>query len=195
MRQQTPRVVVGVDDSLAGLRALREAVGIARRRRMDLVAVRAAPPPPPGPGSWAWPIGAFGVAPAASGADGPWRIREREVRAAVAHAFDEAMGGMPSDIRVSIVPVDVRLGRALVNTCLERDVLVIAAPRRGRWWPFRRSVVRYCTAHADAPVVAVPPPRAARELGGGWWPSRRLRRRHELTALLGERGTQAQQRR
>jgi len=40
MRGQAPgRVIVGVDDSLAGLQALREAVGIARQRGTEVLAV------------------------------------------------------------------------------------------------------------------------------------------------------------
>jgi nucleotide-binding universal stress UspA family protein len=193
MRQQGARVVVGVDGSLAGLRALREAVGIARSRRLELLAVRACRVrQQPGVWSWAWPLAGLGAPPAASPVVGLQQIREREAQAAVAHAFDEAMGGVPSDIAVSVMAVDGRLPWALVNTALERDVLVIAAPRHARWWPFRRSIVGYCTAHADCPVLVVPPPHAARELDGGWRPRRR--RRRELSGLLADPGAQAQQR-
>jgi nucleotide-binding universal stress UspA family protein len=192
MPQQAARVVVGVDDSLAGLRALREAVGIARSRRIELLAVRACPAPQQaGLWSWSWPLAGLGVPATGSRVEGLWQIREREVQAAAAHAFDEAMGGMPCDVPVSILAADDRLPRTLVNTSQERDVLVIATPRKARWWPFRRSIVRYCTAHADCPVLVVPPLRAARELDGRWRPRRALRR-HELSGLLADPGTQAQ---
>lgn len=195
MCQRAARVVVGVDDSLAGLRALREAVGIARSRHIEVLVVGACPAPQqPGRWFWAWPVAGLGAPAAMSRVEDLWQIRERKVQAAVAHAFDEAMGGMPKDIPVRIMAADERLRRALVHSSLERDVLVIAAPQHHRWWPFRPSIVRYCTAHADSPVLVVPPPRAARELDGGWRPWRRMLRRHELSGLLADAGTQTQRR-
>jgi hypothetical protein len=59
------------------------------------------------------------------------------------------------------------------------DLLVIGTGRRsplGR--ALRRSVGRYCLAHARCPVLAVPPSALMDELAHGWprsWPLRRRR--------------------
>ena len=54
------------------------------------------------------------------------------------------------------------------------DLLVVGTGRRGlrRW--IRRSVSRYCLAHAHCPVVAIPPSDLMEEAGRGLhlWPRR-----------------------
>jgi nucleotide-binding universal stress UspA family protein len=60
-------------------------------------------------------------------------------------------------------------GRVLVAlACRPDDVLVVGAGRRGALarLAFPR-VSRYCLAHAQCPVLAIPPPALARELGHG----------------------------
>lgn len=174
------RVVVGVDDSLAGLQALREAVRVARARGARLLAVRATSAPPATYSAWApgaqWP-------PRCPGGPAPWELCERQAEDYVRHAFAEALGGTPRDIRLDMAAVFRRPYRALVDSAMEGDVLVVGASRRWRRRPFRRSVGAYCTRHAACPVLVVPPHEAARRLDGrgplGW-----LRRRQELAGLM-----------
>jgi nucleotide-binding universal stress UspA family protein len=60
-------------------------------------------------------------------------------------------------------------GRVLVAlACRSDDVLVVGAGRRGALARLAFSrVSRYCLAHARCPVLAIPPPTLARELGHG----------------------------
>jgi len=60
-------------------------------------------------------------------------------------------------------------GWVLVNLASRPgDVLVVGAGRRGRLARLAFSrVSRYCLAHARCPVIAIPPPALARELGHG----------------------------
>ena len=57
-------------------------------------------------------------------------------------------------------------GRVLVTlACRPDDVLVVGAGRRGALArPVFSRVGRYCLAHAQCPVLAIPPPELAREL-------------------------------
>ena len=133
------RVVVGVDDSLAGLRALREAVDLARDRGMQLRAVRTYRLV--SQASWL-DIGPVpGFVPAPPEAD---PAPKRAAAAVVAHAFEDAMGGVPRDVTVRVVLGTGPLNRALTaEACQEADLLVVAAPgHRLRWWPHQRSVAR-----------------------------------------------------
>jgi nucleotide-binding universal stress UspA family protein len=183
--QDVGRVVVGVEDSLAGLRALREAVDLARRRGMEVRAVRSyRPPPEPGDG-WCCP----GVGPQSlPTADDRRESLRQDAMMTVLRAFELAMGGVPRDVVVRVDAEDVPLHRALPAAAhREDDVLVVAASRRPhRWWPHGRAEARRCLDHAICPVLVVPSPQAARELGGRWAPWRRRRRSRELAALLGE---------
>jgi len=60
-------------------------------------------------------------------------------------------------------------GRVLVTlACRPDDVLVVGAGRRGAVARLALSrVCRYCLAHAQCPVLAIPPPELARELAHG----------------------------
>ena len=60
-------------------------------------------------------------------------------------------------------------GRVLVTlACRPDDVLVVGTGRRGALARLAFSrVSRYCLAHARCPVLAIPPPTLARELGHG----------------------------
>jgi nucleotide-binding universal stress UspA family protein len=179
------RVVVAVDESLAGLRALREAVGLARRCGMEVRAVRTYHPPRDPVGE-SWNIG-LGPQPLVSLEDQRLAL-ERDAVAAVARAFGLAMGGVPRDVVVRIETEGVPLHRALAASAYrEDDVLVVAAPRRRHWWwPSRHSVAGRCIARAACPVLVVPAPQGARDIGGHWPPWRRLQQRRELNAFLGE---------
>jgi hypothetical protein len=60
-------------------------------------------------------------------------------------------------------------GRILVSiACYPGDLLVVGAGRRGALARvISGKVSRYCLAHAHCPVLAVPPPALAEELGHG----------------------------
>jgi nucleotide-binding universal stress UspA family protein len=90
MRSQgAGRVIVGVDDSLAGLQALREAVTIARQRGMEVLAVRACSPMSDGASFDCWP--AAGRGPAFVPLP-PLLEAERQGVVLVGYTFSEAMG-------------------------------------------------------------------------------------------------------
>jgi nucleotide-binding universal stress UspA family protein len=162
------RVVVGVDDSLSGLQALRLSAAEARARGRSLHAVRAVGPSPPDParpaaGGAGWPV----AHPATGGAGWPVAhpASQREALAAkgatvIDRAFTETMGGEPTDLEVRAVVVADLPGPVLVGyACRDEDLLVVGTGRRGFWRRVRGgSVARYCLAHAACPVLLVPPP-------------------------------------
>ncbi|WP_406042566.1 universal stress protein [Micromonospora sp. NBC_00898] len=144
-----PRIVVGVDRSFAGLQALRTAVQLARRDGAHLHAVRA----------WTFtPLWRPGTMPRL------WR--EEYARAAhryVRDVFHGAFGSVPWDVTVRIVVEQGYAGQVLVDhACRETDLLVVGAPRRGRFGAGGGHVTRYCVTRAAVPVVAVPAPAWAR---------------------------------
>jgi nucleotide-binding universal stress UspA family protein len=162
---RAPRVVVGVSDSLTGLRALREAVAAARAGGFELLAVRAYPPPGTdviyvGPGDMVRPPTDPDLPPAP---DSPRSDRERAARATIRRAFAMAMGGPPDDVEVKMCAREGFAGHVLVNVAYdERDMLVVGTTRRRRW--FRRSVSKYVARRSGCPVLVVPPTAAAHEL-------------------------------
>ena len=100
---RSPRVVVGVDDSLTGLEALRFAAAEARRRGVTLRAIRA----------WQFAV--------------PWydhdagQNRAGMVDAAamvLCDAFQQAMGGLPEDIDVEALAIEGPPARTLVDQAL-----------------------------------------------------------------------------
>jgi len=150
------RVIVGVQESIAGLRALRVAVAEARQRGAVLHAVRTRRPPPPDGGT---------------GVSLPPSESVSQAQDEVFRAFAAAMGRVPADIKVFIVVRDGEPGAALTaHADRDDDLLVVGVGRRGL---VRRllsgSVARYCLSHAACPVLAVPPDQfaiSARKLAG-----------------------------
>jgi nucleotide-binding universal stress UspA family protein len=170
-------VIVGVDDSLTGLEALREGVRLARGLGgARLRAVRACPSPQaPGAGwgpaqAWTAPL------PTAQ-----WDASERQGLEFIRRTFAEALGGLPPDLIVEATVAFAPPWRVLADCAIEADLLVIGASRR--WRPLRHSVAAYCSAHAACPVLVVPRHPGARELAAGRGPLGRLRRRRELASL------------
>jgi nucleotide-binding universal stress UspA family protein len=157
-RQQSPatggRVVVGIDDSPAGLAALRWAIGFARSRGARLVAVRA----------WALGLPRHGglrhhgyrrsVVITFHGAEpshAAMRLTERALREAAPDAL--------SDVGVSIETPEGNPGPVLTQIASgDGDVLVVGTtqgPSLKR--AVHGSVGAYCTAHAHCPVTVVTP--------------------------------------
>ena len=182
MRGQAPgRVIVGVDDSLAGLQALREAAEIARQRGMEVLAVRACHPSAAGTAFDCWPIAVRApFIPPTPLQD----VSEHLARDFVDHAFSEAMGGIPRDVPVRTIISYEPPYLALTETALhEADLLVIGASQHHHWWPFRHSPGRYCAAHAVCPVLIVPPHQGIRDLNRTARPWNWLQRRREFSSL------------
>jgi nucleotide-binding universal stress UspA family protein len=160
---QRPRVIVGVSQSLAGLRALRLAAAEARARGAVLHAVRM-----------------WNFAPTWASSPPEWfREIERDTAAFLADAFAKAMGGMPTDIPVVAETIFGPPPKRLVAyACRDDDVLFLGSRQRGRLRRLLRpSTTRYCLAHATCPVVAVPVDEFARTTTRGL--------RKELAKLAG----------
>jgi nucleotide-binding universal stress UspA family protein len=141
--ERAGRVIVGVDNTLSGLQALRRAVAEARVRGVTLLAVRAWSP---GTSTYYYPS---------------VQLREDEVATEsqlVARAFADTMGGMPLDVEVETILAPDAPGPMLVRYAgRDDDLLVIGSGRRGLWHPLSRTA-RHCLARAVCPVLVVPPP-------------------------------------
>jgi nucleotide-binding universal stress UspA family protein len=166
------RIVVGVHGSLGSLQALRFAADEARERRVPLVPVIAWVPPGGDLAERSHPSAYLR------------RVWGEAARSRLIEAFDAGLGGVPDDLSVQLRVVRGETGPVLVDTADKPgDLLVIGTGRRspvGR--ALRRSVGRYCLAHAKCPVLAVPPSALMEELGHGWpqswslpWPRRGVR--------------------
>jgi nucleotide-binding universal stress UspA family protein len=154
------RVVVGVHGSLGSLQALRLAADEARGRQAALVAVIA----------WTPPGGDF----AERSHPSPYlrRIWRDAARQRLADAFDACLGGLPGDLPVTALVERGEPGPVLVAAAENPDdLLVIGTGRRSLIRrALRKSVGRYCLAHARCPVFAVPPSALMQELGDGRLP-------------------------
>jgi nucleotide-binding universal stress UspA family protein len=153
MEDKRPRVIVGVRDSLAGLRALRRAVAEARSRDAVLHALRA----------WTAPSAGYTSLPRTWVPDFD-DIALEEIR----HSFDAAMGELPRDIDLRFVRVQGLAGPALVEYAhRDDDLLVVGIGRHnlaGRL--FSRRVAAYCLRKAVCPVLVVPPDAFATAMSG-----------------------------
>jgi nucleotide-binding universal stress UspA family protein len=156
-----PRVVVGVDDSLTGLAALRTAVAEARRRGLPLHALRAR---------------TTGI-PCVD-------------RSLIDATFVTALGGRPADVEIHAeVADDTVRGAIAASATHPGDLIVVGNSGRGAWHAFwSGSVSRASLRHARCAVLAVPAPELARATHRGHW--RRARHRdlwaefeHETPAL------------
>jgi nucleotide-binding universal stress UspA family protein len=149
------RVVAGAGGSPGSLAALRYAEVLALAHDAVLVPVLAWTPPDGGSAGRLQPSG---------------HLRQ-EWHDMAKRRLDEVLlavwGEIPASPLVQPQLQQGSPGRVLVSIARRPgDILVIGAGRRGR---FRRKVgcgvCRYCAAHADCPVVLVPPPRLIRESG------------------------------
>jgi nucleotide-binding universal stress UspA family protein len=155
------RLVAGTGGSPGSLPALRYALDLARRGDLPLVAVVA----------WVPPGGDLAERRCSSAA--LRRVWADAARERLTDALDAAWGSVPPDLDIKPVVIRGEPGPALVEVADSADdLLVIGAGRRGalsRMW--RGRVSRYCLAHARCPVLAVPQPVTARQMGlgpGGW---------------------------
>lgn len=160
------RIFVGVHGSVDSLHALRRAVDEARLRDAVLYSVIAWTPP--------------GGDTLDRHAPEP-HLRRIWVAAAMRTlraAWEDAMGGVPSDVHVFLRAERGQPGWVLTGLAdLETDLIVVGAGRGGR---LRRlahhSVPRYCAARAGCGVLVVPAPPLARQLNHGVLPVLRHRK-------------------
>jgi nucleotide-binding universal stress UspA family protein len=158
------RVVVGASGSPGSLCALRYALSLARVNAVPLDAVIAWLPPCGDLAERRYPDLSLR------------RIWTEAARQRLVRAFEVACGAVPSDVSLSLVTARSEPGPALVGVAdRPDDLLVIGAGQRGlvhRVW--HGKVSRYCLAHSQCPVLAIPAPATARELGLGhaWGPLR-----------------------
>jgi nucleotide-binding universal stress UspA family protein len=151
------RIVVGVHGSLGSLQALRYATEEARERRVPLVPVIAWVPPGGDLTERRYPSPYLREV---------WRDAARQRLIA---AFESGLGGAPAEVEVEACVVRGETGPVLVDVADKPDdLLVIGTGRRsliGR--ALRKSVGRYCLAHAKCPVLAVPPSALMDEMDHG----------------------------
>ncbi len=151
------RVIVGASGSPGSLGALRYGDVLARAHQALLVPVIAWEPP------GGTPAGRFPYSDPLS--KDCQVIACRRLRDALVAVWGEVPDGPMIQPHVERGPA----GWVLVNTaCRPGDLLVLGAGRRGALarLAFAR-VARYCVARAQCPVLTVPPPALARELGRG----------------------------
>jgi nucleotide-binding universal stress UspA family protein len=161
------RIIVGVHGSLGSLQALRYAADEARQRDVPLLPVAAWLPP--------------GGDMAERRNPSPY-LRKLWRDAALQRlwdAFNAGMGGVPADLRVEPHVARGETGPVLVDIADQPDdLLIIGTGRRGIVGRMlRRSVSRYCLAHARCPVLVVPPSALMDEMSRGL---RGWQRRHAL---------------
>ena len=141
------RIIVGVHGSLGSLQALRYAADEARQRNVPLLPVTA----------WVPPGGDLAERRHSS----PYlrKIWREAATERLWAAFADGLGGVPADLEVKAQVVRGEPGPALVDVAdRPDDLLIIGTGRRaGLGRTLRRSVSRYCLAHARCPVLAVPP--------------------------------------
>jgi nucleotide-binding universal stress UspA family protein len=148
----TARVIVGLDGSLACMGALRRAVTEARRAGTSLHAVAVVSP------GHRYNMDL----PDIRNDDVVLAAGQEQLRA----TFEAALGGVPDDVETVLAVIIGDAATALVSYADEPgDLLIVGtSQRRGvsRW--LRRSVGRYCLAHATCPVLVLPLPAFARSL-------------------------------
>ena len=146
------RVVVGVDDSPAGLAALRWAVRFARSRGAQLVAVRV------------WGLGMRRHGGHRRPGNGRGHVvlafpgaQQRKLAANLTERAFRAAGGVPGDLDVIIETPEGNPGHVLTGIATGAgDVLVVGSTRGhhvGR--AVHGSVSAYCTRHSGGPVTVI----------------------------------------
>jgi nucleotide-binding universal stress UspA family protein len=147
------RVVVGVDDTAAGLAALRRAVGLARDSGSQLVAVR----------SWELGLPRHGGRRVRQGLP-PRRVlfyngvqQRMASDTLVRESLRAAAGALPRDVTLTVSTPRGDPGVVLTAMAAPDDLLVVGTqPRHAMKRLVHGSVSSYCRAHARCPVVVVP---------------------------------------
>ena len=151
------RIIVGVHGSLGSLQALRYAADEARLRNVPLLPVTA----------WVPPGGDIAERRHSS----PYlrKIWRDDAWRRLWAAFNAGLGGVPADLRVEPHVARGEFGPVLVDIADQPDdLLIIGTGRRaGLVRALRRSVSRYCLAHAKCPVLAIPPSALMDEMSHG----------------------------
>jgi nucleotide-binding universal stress UspA family protein len=148
------RVIVGTSGSPGSLHALRYGEGVARAHGAVLIPVLAWQPPGGERDEWIR-------------YSGPLRQACRDLaRQQLQEALIAVWGKIPENPLVQPRLERGPPGWVLVNLAHRPgDVLVVGTGRRGALARMAFSKVsRYCLAHAQCPVLAIPPPALAREL-------------------------------
>jgi nucleotide-binding universal stress UspA family protein len=142
---QSYRIVVGVDGSEGGIRALDWAVAEAARRGGTVVAVTA----------WQWTEPQLGVDVRAE--------REQAARRTLEEAVIAARTPYPQVV-VSTVAVAGGAAEALLGAATGADLLVLGSHGHGRLFhAVLGSVTEACIRRAACPVVVIPVPRTAEQ--------------------------------
>jgi nucleotide-binding universal stress UspA family protein len=151
------RVIVGASGSPGSLRALRYAEDLARAHDATVIPILA----------WAPPGG--DVADRRSPCGYLRRIWKEDACRRLRHALIAAWGEVPDGLLVQPFVQRGEAGRVLVSmACCPGDLLVVGAGRRGALARIvSGKVSRYCLAHAQCPVLAIPPPAFAQEVRHG----------------------------
>ncbi len=140
---QSYRIVVGVDGSDGGIRALDWAVAEAARRGGTVAAVTA----------WQWTEPDLGADVRAE--------REQAARRALAEAVVAARAPYPQ-VAVSTEAVPGGAADALTRAATDADLLVLGSHGHSRLFhAVLGSVAEACIRQATCPVVVIPVPRAA----------------------------------
>ena len=154
------RIIVGVSGSPGSLQALRHAADLARMHQVPLAPILAWVPPGGDMADRGHPSAYL---------RGVWRDAAWQ---RLWGAIDLAFGCVPEDVAIDPDVIRGEPGHVLVGVTFHPgDVLVIGAGRRGVLaHALSCRVSRYCLAHAECPVIAVPPPALAQMSHGlrGW---------------------------
>jgi nucleotide-binding universal stress UspA family protein len=138
------RVVVGVGEHTEPSAAVRFAVDEARRRRVQLVAVRA----------WRWPAHESTDHPLMAGE--PARLHEEQA----AKVLQSALPDIPDEMDVQQRTVEGPAGKVLLAASHDADLLVVGARRRKDRFGLQLGRVTHTVLHHAACPVAVVPERA-----------------------------------
>ncbi len=151
------RVIVGTSGSPGSLRALRYAEDLARARDAILMPVLTWVPPGGDRADRCQPSGHLRLV---------WRDAACQ---RLRDALIAVWGEVPDDPPVRPLVQRGGAGWVVVSVaCCPDDLLVAGAGRRGALARMLCGKVScYCLAHAQCPVLAVPPPALAREIGHG----------------------------
>ena len=151
------RVIVGASGSPGSLQALRFAEELARAHDATLIPLLAWVPPGGDLADRRAPCGYLR------------RVWEEDACQRLRDTLHAVWGEAPADPSVQPVVERGEAGLILVSAaCCPGDLIVVGAGRRGALARMiSGKVSRYCLAHACCPVLAVPPPPLAQELGHG----------------------------